>query len=325
LWILLTAGSYTIAAFLLWRFAARYSPKLSLLLICIVLTNCQSTYIFGNPAGFVVSLCIIAAYCFLTDRYVPVGILCLAIGLAVKPHDSGLVWFYFLLAGGVFRKRALQALIVFFVLVAPMILWVTCVAPHWIQELRFNLLVTCMDESFLASGICLNTVTSIFWHDSHVYNSISNLILGSLLLIWSVRTLRSRLSQRGALLALAAIVPLEMILTYHHDHDAKLILLAIPACVMLWSEGGPIRWLALSATTAGIAITAEIPNSLYLVLINSLHLSTTTLSGQMLNAVLTRINPLVLLAMSCFYMWVYLRREATSTERQHMLPLDEKG
>ena len=37
--------------------------------------------------------------------------MCLAISLMLKPHDAGLVWLYFLLAGGIYRKRALQALV----------------------------------------------------------------------------------------------------------------------------------------------------------------------------------------------------------------------
>ncbi len=47
-----------------------------------------------------------------TMRCVWVGILCLAVSLAIKPHDGGLVWLYFILAGGAFRKRALQSLVV---------------------------------------------------------------------------------------------------------------------------------------------------------------------------------------------------------------------
>jgi len=36
----------------------------------------------------------------------------LRVSVAIKPHDAGLVWLYFLLAGGVYRKRALQTLLV---------------------------------------------------------------------------------------------------------------------------------------------------------------------------------------------------------------------
>jgi hypothetical protein len=42
---------------------------------------------------------------------------------------------------------------------------------------------------------------------------------------------------------------------------------------------------------------------------NNLHISTTKLSGQILTVVLMRPTELVLLLMSIFYLWVYLRRE----------------
>ena len=69
----------------------------------------------------------------------PAGILCLAVSLAIKPHDAGLVWLYFLLAGGVYRKRALQTLLITVVLGLSAFLWVSHVAPHWMRDWRSNL------------------------------------------------------------------------------------------------------------------------------------------------------------------------------------------
>jgi len=60
--------------------------------------------------------------------------------LGIKPHDAGLVWLYFLLAGGIYLKRALQTLLVTAVLGLVTIAWVTPIAPHWMQELHSNLL-----------------------------------------------------------------------------------------------------------------------------------------------------------------------------------------
>jgi hypothetical protein len=34
----------------------------------------------------------VAAWCFIKGRFIPAGILCLAVSLAIKPHDAGLVW-----------------------------------------------------------------------------------------------------------------------------------------------------------------------------------------------------------------------------------------
>lgn len=67
------------------------------------------------------------------------GILCLAASLMIRPHDSGLVWLYFLLPGGTYRKRALQTLAAILAVSLPTVLWVSSVAPYWAKELGTNL------------------------------------------------------------------------------------------------------------------------------------------------------------------------------------------
>jgi hypothetical protein len=122
IWLTLLAGIFLLAAALMWDVGNRYASGVSLFLICIVLANSEVLFAGGNPAGIAVSLCVVAVWCFLQERFVPAGILCMAVSLAIKPHDSGLVWFYFLLAGGVYRKRALQTLAVTVLLALPAIL-----------------------------------------------------------------------------------------------------------------------------------------------------------------------------------------------------------
>jgi hypothetical protein len=321
LWMMLSAGSLLLAAHLTWTRAARYSPFISGVFVCFILANCEAVLATGNTAGIVVGLCVVAVWCFLEERFVWAGILCLAFSFAIKPHDAGLVWCYFLLAGGIYRKRALQTLLVTAVLGLVAILWVTPVAPHWMQELHSNIL---MDQlpgghgnpgpNSAASGsgpsmvINLQSVIYVFRSNPRIYNSVTYLVCGALLLIGLVRTLRSRFSQQGAWLALAAIVPITIVVTYHRPYDAKLLMLAVPACAMLWAEGRPIRWLALLVTTAGIVFTADIPLTILSILASALHVSTAGLSGQMLTVVLTRPTPLILLAMGIFYLWVYMRR-----------------
>jgi hypothetical protein len=77
---------------------------------------------------------------------------------------------------------------------------------------------------------------------------------------------------------------------------------------MLWAEGRPIRWVALVASSAAIVCTADIPLTILLTLTRNLHISTVGISGKMLTVVLTRPVPLILLAMSIFYLWIYMRR-----------------
>jgi hypothetical protein len=319
LWMAVSAGVLTLAAFLMWDIGARYAPKVSLFLVCILLVNCEMIFGGGNTAGIVVGLCTVAVWCFLEKRFELVGVLCLALCLTIKPHDSGLVWLYFLLAGGVSRKRALQTLLITAVLGLAAFLWHSHLSPNWMQDWSYNLSATSASGGTSDPGptsfaghktsmvIDLQGTISVFRDDPRIYNPVSYLVCGALLLVWSVRTLKLRSSQNGAWFALAAVVPLSMLATYHHTWDAKLLMLAVPACAMLWTEGGRIAWLALLVTSAGIVLTADVPLTILLTLVNNLHLSAAGLSGQILTALLMQPVQPILLAMSIFYLWVYVR------------------
>jgi hypothetical protein len=327
LWMILSAGSLLLAAFLMWNRGSKYSPLISGTLICFLLANCEAVLATGNPAGLVVGLCVVAVWCFLEEKFVWAGILCLAVSLAIKPHDAGLVWLYFLLAGGIYRKRALQTLVVIAVLSLPATLWISHIAPHWLPELHANFLAQSAPggqaypgPNFANTGsgpsmiIDLQSAVFVFRNNPLIYNSVSYLICGALLLVWAAHTLRLRFSPARAWFALAAIVPITMVITYHRPYDAKLLLLAIPACAMLWAEGRPVRWAALLVTAAAIVFTADIPLAILLTLTGNLHISTAWLSGKILTVVLTRPTPLILLAMGIFYLWVYVRHAKLDIE-----------
>jgi hypothetical protein len=232
-----------------------------------------------------------------------------------------LVWLYFLLAGGVYRKRALQTLAVTAVLGLVAVLWVSHVAPQWVQELHANLLAnsalggpdnpgsTSTTVRSLSAVLDLQSVVTVFRDDPRIYNPVSYLVCGALLLAWSVRTLRSRFRQTKAWLALAAVAPISMLVTYHRPPDAKLLLLAVPACAILWAEGGAIRCLALLVTTAGILSTSDIPLFILQEFTKNMPNSSVDLSIQILTVALLRPAPLILLAMGIFYLWIYVRRD----------------
>ncbi|MGA3010180.1 MAG: glycosyltransferase family 87 protein [Terracidiphilus sp.] len=326
LWVALTAGAFTLAAFLMWDIGSRYAPDLSLFLICILLVDCESIFVAGNTAGIVVSLCVIAVWCFFNERFVWVGVLCLAASLAIKPHDSGLVWLFLLLAGAPFRKRALQTLLVTAVLGVSAFLWLSYVAPSWMHDWNSNLAAISVrggiNEPGLASltghsaamVIDLQAAISVFEDNARIYNPISYLVCGTLLLLGAVRTLRSPVSQERAWIALAAVVPLTMLVTYHRPWDAKLVMLAVPACAILWAKGGLTRWLALLITTAGIVLTGDVPLVVLTLLAEKLHVRTAGILGQVLTVMLNRPASVILLVMSIFYLWVYLRRTSDSAE-----------
>jgi hypothetical protein len=328
LWLTLTAIVFILAAMLMWKLGVCYAPEVSLLLVCILLANCEMIFSGGNTAGFAVSLCVVAVWCFLQERFVPAGILCMALSLAIKPHDAGMVWLYFLLAGGVYRKRALQTLLVTGILGLSAFIWVSSVAPHWMQDWQSNLATISapggINEPGPASltGRCTYTVIdlqaaiSVFRDDPRIYNPASYLFCGALLLAWAVRTLRLSFSPARAWLALAAIVPLSMLITYHRPWDAKLLMLTVPACCLLWAKGGPIAWIALLVNTVGLVLTGDIPLAVLNIIANNLHVDTTGIFGQMLTVVMIRPASLILLVMSIFYLWVYLRHTPDTEHEQ---------
>jgi hypothetical protein len=321
LWMSLMAAGFTLAAFLLWDAGANHAPGISIFLICLLVANSEAIFIGGNTAGIVTGLCVLAVWCFLHNRYVPAGVLCLAVSLAIKPQDAGFIWLFFLLAGGVYRRRALQTLLVTFVLSLPAILWVTHISPHWMQELHSNLLTISarggLNDPSPASAtyhtlgqvINLQAAISVFWDDPRIYNPVSYLVCGVLLLIWSVTTLRSRLTLTKAWYALAGIAAITMLPTYHRLYDAKLLLLSVPACAMLWTEGGPIKWFALLVNAAGILVNGDIPIAVSMTLIRKLPTPfLAEISGKLLTVLVLRPASLLLLVMGVFYLWVYVRR-----------------
>lgn len=319
LWMGLIYGSLIFASFLVWNLGTDYAPIVSGVLIGFLLANSELLVVTGNAAGIAISLCVVGVWCFLRERFVFAGILCFALSLTLKPHDTGLVWLYFLLAGGVYRKRALQTLVTTAALSLPVVLWVWQVSPHWIQELSSTLSAYSVhgglnDPGPASTGahnlgmmLNLQTIISFFRDDPSVYNPVSYLICGLLLLVWIFVVVRSRPSPKSAWLALAAIATLTLLPVYHRQSDTKLLLLTVPACTMLWAEGGRIGRLALLVTSAGFVLTGDMLWIFFFGILNNLHLHPTRLVGEVLIAVQVFPVPLILLVMSVFYLWVYVR------------------
>jgi hypothetical protein len=313
LWILFTAGSFIFGSFLIWDLGAIDAPILSGVLVGFLVANSEVFIISGNAAGIVIGFCAVAVWCFLRERFVLVGILCLAVSLALKPQDAGLVWLYFLLAGGVYLRRAMQTLLATVALGLPGVLWIDHVAPHWIQELHANILafsVHGINDPALASpnivgAIDLQTVISVFRDDPRIYNPVSYFICGALLLVWIFITLRSRWSTERTWLALAAIPALSILPVYHRQYDAKLLLLTVPACAVLWARRGMIGKIALLVNAIAFVLTGDIPSMIFLRLINHLHLPETGLSARIWMHAMVFRTPLILLIVGIFYLWIY--------------------
>jgi hypothetical protein len=289
LWLCLTVAGILLVSFLTWQMTPDVAPILAGALVALFLINSELLVISSNAAGIVVSLCVIAVCCFLRDRYIALGVVCLAVSLTIKPQETGLVWLYFLLAGGVQRKRALETLLVAVAVGLPALLWVSHVSPHWLHEWSDNLAVFSAHGGIndpgpassgghgLAMVISLQSMLSLFRDDPRFYN------LGS----W--------------------VICMPLLPVYHRQYDAKLLLLTIPACVMLWARGGKVAWLALAMTTAGLVSTGDLTWAIVIAVISRMHPPATATAGQVIAAVQVFPAPLVLLAIGVFYLWVYAR------------------
>jgi hypothetical protein len=331
LWMVLSGGGLFVAAILAWDLSRDLAPVVSGALLGFLLMNSFWLLMIGNSAAIAISLCVMAVWCFLRDRFVWAGVVLLALSLALKPHDAGCVWLFFLLAGGTFRKRALQTLTILVVLSLPAFLWVMRVSPQWIQEIRQNA------ETFSAVGgitdpgiagmagrnmdsvVELQSAVSVLYGNPHTYNLITYLICGALLLVWAIATLRYRPTGAKSWIALAAVVPLSMLPVYHLQHDAKLLILAIPACAWLSSQRGTIGWLAILVTGAGIGINGDIFSALRIALTHRFLVPEPNLVSKIVAVLLTRPGPILLLVMSMFYLWVYVRNRFEGPRRSEVL------
>ncbi len=315
LWTIFTICLFTLACCLIWSIASDYSLPVATCLLALMLANSEVLFAFGNAAGVAISICAIAVWCFYTGRFAFVGVVFLAASLAIKPHDSAAVWFYLLIAGGAYRKRALQSLVVVCGLGVLALVWIYQVSPHWIQEIRFNLELVSARGGVADPGpagisngtggmiIALQSVASVFRDNPGFYNPAAWLVCAPLFIAWFMRTIRIGAGHAQIWLALAAMVPLSMLPVYHRPYDAKILLLAVPACAAIWAQGGVRRWFALVATSAAILVTSDLPSTLLVALGRRVPTYPMGLSNQLMAFVITRPAPLILLAMSIFYVW----------------------
>jgi len=324
LWLGLTVVSILFVSALMWRLTANYAPALAGALLALFLVNSELLVISSNAAGIVVSLCAVAVCCFVGNRYGALGVLCLAMSLTIKPQETGLVWLYFLLAGGHYRRRALETLLATVAIALPAVVWVGHVSPHWLPEWRANLAAfsahgaindpgpASMGGHGLAMVISLQAVLSVFRDDPRFYNLGSILVTAPLVLVWAAITLRTRATTTRVWLALASIAAITMLPVYHRQYDAKLLLLTLPACLMLWSRRGILGWVAVLMNTAAFVLTGDLTWALLLGWINHLPQPTTTRTYEMFLALQVFPAPMIVLALGVFYLWAYARSAAAS-------------
>jgi hypothetical protein len=314
-WISISLLLLTFAAFLMWNAAHVHAADLPFYLVWFLLVNSGGLLAGGNPAGAAVALAVIGVWCFLQDRFPIAGVLCMAVSLAIKPHDSGFVWLYLVCLGLPFRKRAVQSFVLTSLFAIAGVLWVRQVSPHWIQKLQSNLAIlasngSCNDPAGSAaiSMVNLQTVLAFFRDNAAFYNSVSVAICAPLILVFLFTATQVKSSPKTIWLGLATIAVLSLLPLYHRPHDAKILLLTIPACAMLWAEGGLTAWAALLFTGGGIVVTSELP----LIVLQGFPMAPASgIKAEMLTLLTTRPAPLILFAESLFYLYLYVLQYRT--------------
>jgi Glycosyltransferase family 87 len=322
LWMLCGASGLILAAYLSWTLSEEFAPILSAILIAYLLANSEIIVVLGNPSGMAISLAVIGSWCLLKERYVWLGIVLLALSLALKPQDAGLIWCCFLLIGRAQRRNSLRVVTLLLVFAIPVLLWVWHVSPHWAGELHSNIKFLSArggpadpgpsDKEF--EFVNLQVVFSRIKDDSNFYDLFTWLVCGPLLLAWALISVRTRPSMRKCLLGLAAVVPLSLLPVYHRFYDARLLLLVIPACALLWASQRPIRWWALILTAAALVSTGDISHTLLNHLIVGLQARLG--EGQTSADLPVFMAPTILLAMSVFYLWAFWRDSTTGNFTQ---------
>lgn len=319
LWIAWLVGTLVAGCALLWYLASGFSPALAGALAGLLIADSVLPLVAGNTAAVAVGLCAIAVWSFLTGRLVTVGVVCLAVSLLLKPHDTGMVWLFFLLGGRTFRRYALLTLAATIVAALPGVLVVTRVAPTWMPELHRTLVLDSApggpNDPGPASSeghgvgmiISLQTAVSFFSDDPAVYNTTAYAVFGVLALIWSAITIRRQGSLQSSLLGLAAIAPLSLLPLYHRQSDATILLLTIPACAMLWRKPGRTRWIALALSVVAILVTGGLSWALFLAVLGWLYPFWNGITGPVFIAAQMIPAPLVLLALGIFYLYIYGR------------------
>ncbi len=318
LWTFLIFAAYCFACFLIWTATAPHSRVLSALLIGILLTSGQTILVGGNAVGIVVGLSGIAAWCFIRHRYEWAGVLALAFALVLKPHDAGFIWLFFLLAGKTYRRRALQTFAVTAVFALFAAGWAFRVIPDWPKDQHNNLVALAglggnpsPNSSVERTGnmlVNLQTIVAVFHNSPPFYNLVTYMLCGIPLLLWALHIYRTSPTGNAAWFALAAVVPLEMLITYHKPYDLKLLLLLLPACFLLWAENSTRGQAAFLLTAGALFFTADLPFAVYNALTRPVPMDLHSLAAQLKIVFLLRPIPLILIALAAFYLTIFLRQ-----------------
>jgi hypothetical protein len=169
----------------------------------------------------------------------------------------------------------------------------------------------------LGGMINLQTALAYLRDDPRFYNPLTWLLCAPLLIVLAIAILRrsptpqTRDHRPQTLLPLAAIAILTLLPVYHRQYDAKLLLLAVPGCALLWSRANRVAArFAAFLTLAAILFTGDLTWALLLGLIANMGPQIPGSSAHLAATSFFLAVPFTLLAVGAFYIWACFRRPA---------------
>jgi hypothetical protein len=261
LWLAVSTGVFVLAAALIADLCFSLAPILSALFIGLFLLTSTTLIMLAQPAQLTIGLCGIAVWCLLRRKLVPLGVICFALSLALKPHVTGLVWLYFLLRDRPSRKYAWQIAIATVVICLPGVIWASVMpaSSHWLTEIPANV------RGITARGLAgdpgptnpeavsiagLQPLLSLYRDDPAFYNAAAEVVGVVLLAIWVVPIIRMRPSLARDYLGIASVTCISLLPIYHREYDTRMLLLTFPAFALLMSRS---VWTRLATASIMLA------------------------------------------------------------------------
>lgn len=266
LWLSLGVAVFILGAFLALDLCGQQQSLPLSVLMGLLITSSTVLVMLGQPAMLCIGGCCIAVWLLLRGRYPALAVVCFALSLAFKPHLCGLVWLYLLFCGPVMRKRAIQIAVLTVLLSLPGVIWASIMpeAQHWVHDLRVNIAGLTSNGHASDPGprnpevdkiASMQALVSLVRDDPSFYNPVTWGVSGVMLLGWLYAVIRMRPSRVRHALALATIVCISLIATYHRQYDTRLMLLCFPALAYLFAAGGAAATVAAGMSVVGLIAT----------------------------------------------------------------------
>jgi len=254
--VLFCAGLLTIAALA----QARHRPWIVLLAAGMLWSEpVELLWNVGQPTAVAFALAAFALWCFLQNRFLGAGVVCLGIALALKLQVAGMV-LLFLVVRPRFRWPAVAAFLVSGLLFDVGYLWLT-MAPAsshtWKHDLHGQIAGSLLpgdanDPSLLNRGAAqftnLQADIAPFIADPARVNAIAYGVTALLFAAWLWMAWRSRESGDSEFATLAAIACIGLLPVYHREYDLVILAMSFLALLPLFSKRHWLAWPAASAT-----------------------------------------------------------------------------